>query len=376
MAKPDDDAFLGELDAIFDATASELRGDEPESSTATVDPAAPAPDPAAPAAGTSTETDSGNSAEGEAGTGADAPARQPAPAEAALPGDQPPPAASPAAAPEAGTPPAAAAGAKPFTFKAVGGEHPLPGATELPNGSVVIAPEAVTDFRRFAASATELRQNFVKLQRDSARELKRVQEQRTAKDIQADASIALMAEVFAMDPDQRYEWAMKLDEERPKLEAQIREQQLDAREKEIEARSRGPELSPEERREQFAGLATAELNKSFQTIMSSPDAKLLTQDEAKAIYTRWVKRLDVLARPAEADDPALGIKKGQLVFDDTEVVNDFLFALDMKKRHQAPPAPPAPPIPPVVAGGRLPAASAKPADRPFDREEFLQDLLK
>jgi hypothetical protein len=357
-----------DLDELVQAEMSDVTP-----STSTTDPAPPSTEPAAEEAGAnSTETSEGaNSADGEERDGtADG---QPA---AAAAGEVNP--ADAGAAPAATIP----EGAKPFTYQATKATHTLAGALELPDGSVVIQKDALPDFRRLLASEREFAANFTQFRRDTQRQLNAAKAERTARETEAEAIVKLFEDVLKMDPDQRYDWAMKLDEERPKLELEVQRAQL-ARDREALQRERaGPELSPEEQQERFTAVVTQALEETFQRLMTAPEAKALTKEEVQEIYQRWQRRPQRLFRQATED--GADYKKGDTVYDDAEIVEDFRFAIGLKKKQPATPAAArnaalnadtATQIPPAVRPGRVPTQPAKKKAEKFDRDAFMRGEL-
>jgi hypothetical protein len=125
---------------------------------------------------------------------------------------QPEPSASATASPAAG---------KPFQFKASGGVHTLPGALELPDGSVVIPKDSQPEFRRVLASQRELEANFKQTKRDFDRKIQQATTQRTAKDVEADAVTALFADIQRMSPEERWNYFVEFDAKIPELRNEI-----------------------------------------------------------------------------------------------------------------------------------------------------------
>lgn len=356
------DAELAELDEIF--------APEPSSgTTSTTDPAPSSSDPSP--AGTSDPSASGNSAAGaedrDVATG-----EQPAPAAA--------PAKEPAAAPAALAP--SVPGAKPFQFNAAGGVHTLQGASELPDGSVVIAKDSLIDFRRTLASGRELQQNFRRTQSEFARQLKAAQEARTTKDVEAEMVYAMFGNLKKMTPEERWDYFQKFDEEAPKLELEVQRKQIEQDRAALARQKAGPVATPEEQMEQVQSVLTTELNATFSRLAALPEAKAFSKDELIELYKKWATRTNRLTRQAEQDNPQAGIKKGDWLFDDDDVVNDFRFMLSVKQKAGGGSAAAArnaamngdqSAIPPVVPGGRIPAAQATTKkDKPFDREAFMR----
>jgi hypothetical protein len=370
---PSDD----ELDELVEAT-----GDEGTAPDPAPEPARPAPD-AESASVTPEDDETDNAAAGEHDED-DELERQPAPADG-----EPLPDADPAA-PPAAIPP----GAKPFTYSASKGQHTLPGALELADGSIVIAKDAQPEFRRFVASSHELRAHFTQFQRDTQRKLQQAETARVARAEEAEAVYGLFTELKKMSPEERWEFFQKFDEEAPKLELAIEKKKIAADRKALEEERAGPQPTPEEQQEQVQQLLTSELNATFRSLAEQADAKLFTRDELIALYQKWAKRPQRLARTLSADEGEF--KKGQTIFDDSEVWEDFGLIANVKRRAGAAPAPVgaaarnaalnadqskrANPIPPVVTPRRPAAGQARNSDGTFKgnegRKKFKQDFMR
>jgi hypothetical protein len=242
---------------------------------------------------------------------------------------QPAPETSPAA-----SAPAAPVEHKPFQFKASGRDHTLPWASELPDGSVVIPKEQRQEFQRELASARELQTNFRNIQRERDRERVEWKTQRTAKDVEADASIALMAELITKSPEEQWQYLNEFKGNIPRLQHDLREKQLKEREQWLEQQAKGPQLSEEEQREQFTETVRGELNATFQWIEQDPQFALLTPTERQQLRARWEKKPERLVRRAPEDNPAQGITKGDYLFDPSEVVEDIQFIIGNRKASQ------------------------------------------
>lgn len=307
-----DDDFVGLVDEVESEFAS---GSDPAPATAPRAPSGEEPDDKRPgAAGADNAAGGGNDE--------DEPKRQPEGDAAAEVVD---PAAA-ASAPPAAIPP----GSKPFTYQATKGTHTLPGAHELPDGSVLIAKDALPDFRRTLASEAELRTNFVQFRRDTQRKLQAVETARVKREEEAEAVYKLFGEIRKMSPEQRWDYFQKFDEELPQIELSIERKKIDNDRAELERAKAGPELTEEEQQEQVQQFAAAELNTTFKTLEQHPDAKLFTRDELIDLYKKWAKRPQRLTRVAEQDGD--GFKKGQVLFDDTDVFEDFQLLVGIKRR--------------------------------------------
>jgi hypothetical protein len=369
-----------------------------EAAADTTDPEPTTPDPAADEAdGTSTEPSEPATSAAKAEDREPAPETQPAVAAAAVP-ETP--------APDAPARPTEIPGAKPFQFKAVGGIHTIPGVVELPDGSVVTPKEAKTELLRRLASERELSANFRRTQSQFTRDLTAAREARTAKDVEAEAVFKLFQDVKNMTPEQRWDYFQKFDEEAPRLELEIRRKQLEQERETLARQKAGPEVTPEERKEQVVTAATSALNETFARIAELPEVKgVIPQDKLIALYNRWVAKPDRLTRAADKDDPAQGIAKGDMLFDDSEVLDDVRYLLSVAPAKTpvptpapgtagAPATPPssaavrnaalnadANPLPPVVKGGKVPVAPNPGKDEgkykgPKGREQFKRDFMR
>lgn len=378
------DAGVDLSDTDLDELVAEAAGDE---TTSTTDPE---PDPSAPAADAATD-DAEHSAPDDslASTVADEDADEQAGRPAADDEEDIPLPAAPAA-----PAPLDVSQGKPFQFKASGAEHTLAGALELPDGSVVIPKDAQAEFRRTLANERDLAANFTKYRRESDRKLTTLQKQRTDKDVQADHLASLFDAVLQMTPDERYEWAEKLDADRPRIELEIRQKQLDEREAAFKREQQGPEPTPEERQEQHVQAVLPHLDTVFRQLMASPEAKALTKDEATLIYNRYAKnprRLLGLIRTATEDYPTEGIKKGDAYLDPEDIKDDFETAIRLKPKGTTTPAETrnaalnadkpttgkaATPIPPAMrTGGKVVATPGTKKTATFSRDAFMKGEL-
>lgn len=238
-------------------------------------------------------------------------------------------------APEAPPAPPAAlpAGSKPFQVKAAGGEHVLAGALELPDGSVVIAKDAQPEFRRFVASAVELQKNFTQLRRNSQRQMQALQQAQTDRDLESGVIVEEWKKFLAMSPEARWEYAQQLDAEAPTIQTAIERKKLERDREQLKREREGPPLLDEEKEEQAQQGAAKELAVTFRSLATHEDAKLFTQDELQKFWAKWARRPQRLMRTATEDGD--GWTKGQTVFDDTEVWEDFQLLADVKKKAAA-----------------------------------------
>jgi hypothetical protein len=114
----------------------------------------------------------------------------------------------------------------------------------------------------------------------------------------------------------------------------LRGKQLEHERKEFEAARNGPTLSPEEQQEHLTESVTGELNTTFQWIESQPEFTALTAQEKRAVYDKFLKRPERLVRRAAQDDPAAGVKAGDLMFDPSDVLDDLKFIASVKPKPQ------------------------------------------
>ncbi len=199
------------MDEEIDQITGDSSSDTPEPVASTPDPEPPSTDPVADEAeGNSTETDA--PAEAAAGEERDA-------------GQEPEPVVAEATPPDPAAP-AAIPGAKPFQFKASGGMHSFPGATELPDGSVVITKDGQVELRRALASEREFKQNFNRTQAQFRRDLEAAKTARTAKDVEAEAVYKLFGDLKKMTAEERYDFFQDFDQRAPQLELEVQREQL------------------------------------------------------------------------------------------------------------------------------------------------------
>lgn len=376
MAKTPEGAYSpsdDELDELVSGTSEEPE-DEP-----TETPASPSPDVVSDDQATATDDLDKDEAGDDVVDEIEDEGTQAAPAEEVTP-----------PAPVADAAPTIPVGAKPFQFKASGGERVLNDILELPDGSAVIPKDKIGSVRNILASAHELQVNFRTHARQTAQKLKDLAEERTEKDVAADSISALFKDLEGKTAEELWEWAQQFQASIPSLKNDIREKQLAHREALLEKRSKPAEPSPEERSEQRHTSIVNALNGTFTELAAHPDVKQwLTQSELTSIYQKHARRLDRLATVAEADDPKTGVKKGQEYYDDSDVRDDVEMAIDLKKRAGGSPAaarnatanadkaPNA--IPPAPRGGKVPiqppkgkAKAGKPTDRAQFRKEFMR----
>lgn len=285
---------------------------------------------------------------------------------------------------------AAAAGQpKPFTYKAVGKEFTLPGAFERPDGAVELKKEAVPQFRQALSGVLQREQQARDQLRQTRTELARVKEERTDKDIEADAVLELFKELRGKsDPNDIWKWAQDFVANLPKLEIKVEKEKVERDRKALEADRAGPKLSPEEEAEQFTSSVHSELRNTFQTLFKHPDAKFLSQEEKTQLWQKWLRKAASLVGRADADDAEGRWKKGDLYFDDTDIAEDFADRIAVRKRaaggqnaaqrnaalnadQRTPKG-----APPVV-GNRRPReeGTGNPNNKKRDRKQFKSDFM-
>jgi hypothetical protein len=226
---------------------------------------------------------------------------------------------------------AAATESKPFTFKASGAEHQFHGVTELKDGSLRTTKEAGTQLRQVLASYVELQKTSKTERRDLQRKLEAATKQRSDKDIEAEHLTKLFKDIEKMTPEERWVWAEEFTANVPTLQLEIQKAQLARDRAALEQERQGPVLSEEEQTEALTATVSTELNATFERLFKEPEAKHLTEEDRKALRERWAKKQLKLVVKADKDDPITGAKKGQWIFDDGDVVDDFLYVTSLRK---------------------------------------------
>lgn len=226
---------------------------------------------------------------------------------------------------------AAATESKPFTFKASGAEHQFHGVTELKDGSLRTTKEAGTQLRQVLASYVELQKTSKTERRDFQRKLEAATKQRSDKDIEAEHLTKLFKDIEKMTPEERWVWAEEFTANVPTLQLEIQKAQLARDRAALEQERQGPVLSEEEQTEALTATVSTELNATFERLFKEPEAKHLTEEDRKALRERWAKKQLKLVVKADKDDPITGAKKGQWIFDDGDVVDDFLYVTNLRK---------------------------------------------
>jgi hypothetical protein len=283
---------------------------------------------------------------------------------------------------------AAATESKPFTFKASGAEHQFHGVTELKDGSLRTTKEAGTQLRQVLASYVELQKTSKTERRDLQRKLEAATKQRSDKDIEAEHLTKLFKDIEKMTPEERWVWAEEFTANVPTLQLEIQKAQLARDRAALEQERQGPVLSEEEQTEALTATVSTELNATFERLFKEPEAKHLTEEDRKALRERWAKKQLKLVVKADKDDPITGAKKGQWIFDDGDVVDDFLYVTSLRKstgktvtaaarnakmnadqgRRQAPP---------TIRGGKPPVGkgTTKPKDLRGKKKEYKKAFL-
>jgi hypothetical protein len=227
--------------------------------------------------------------------------------------------------------PAIPAGAKPFQFKASGTVQTLPGAHELPDGSVLVTKDALTEVRRTFANERDLSAQFTKYRRESDRKIRDAQTQRTAKDAEADAVIAWGAELAQKTPEELWQHLNEFQGNVPRYQLDLERRRLDEQRKQFELQAKGPQLSEEEQREQFTENVQGELAATFAYLDRDAAFKGLTPEDKQTLRARWEKRPELLVRRATEDMPQHGITKGDVLFDPSNLLDDAKFILAHRK---------------------------------------------
>jgi hypothetical protein len=235
----------------------------------------------------------------------------------------------PGAAPLSAIPP----GSKPFAYRGAGAEHQLPGAHELPDGAVLIGKDATPTLRQLLASEAGLRQDFTRFRRESQRQIEDLKTRRVAREEEAEAVYQLFADLKKMTPEERWDFFTGFEQEAPKLELAVERRKIEQERKELEQARQGPRLTEDEQQEAQQKVLTNELNVTFRTLAQHEDAKLFTPEELTALYAKWAKRPQRLARTLTADEGEY--RSGTTVFDDGEVWEDFQLLAGIKKRQVA-----------------------------------------
>ena len=295
---------------------------------------------------------------------------------------------TPAATPAATAARDAVAGEKPFTFKAAKAEHSFQGIAELPDGTLKVTKEAIPQLRGVLASFVELQRTSKEERRNLQRELKRIQSDRSDREIEADAVTRLFKDVEKMTPEERWMWAENFGAETPKLQLEIERQKLE-RERAAIARQRdGGDLTDEEQGERYQGVLQTEVQSTFTRLFQDPSARHLTVQDRRDLYEKWLKKASRLVATLDRDDPQTGGKKGQQVFDDQDIVDDFTERVrirqeaaktvtaasrnatqnaDLRGGNRPPP---------TVKGGRIPGQDGQKKATPKDRKGFKKAFMR
>lgn len=254
--------------------------------------------------------------------------------EAAKPGDE---ATGDAGAATAGGPPAPALpeGAKPFTFKAEKQEFAFPGIHETVEGSLIVAKESSGQLRQFLAEAVAARTRWPQERRTYEKRIKQLErektEGRTAKDVEADAIIAEFERLATLPEGELYGAVESFRENLPNLRLQVEKKKLEHDRAEFDRQRNGQPATPEDEEEQLYESLSTEVRSTLDKLLAHPAAKFLTDEDKAEFRQVWTKRAPTLLRRATADDPEAGIKKGEVVFDDDDLVNDFRRTIRIRK---------------------------------------------
>lgn len=278
---------------------------------------------------------------------------------------------------------------KPFKFKASGAEHTFAGVEELEDGTLRVSKDATPQFRGVLASYVELQRTSKTERRELQRQLNAALTKKSDKDHEADAISKLFKDIQTMSPEERWAWAENFTENAKSLELDVKRAAIDRKEKELEAKQNGQQdLLPEEAEEQLTQTLQKEVHSTFTRLLATPEAKTLPDEDRKALYEKWQRRALKLAVRATQDMPEIGVKKGQLYFDDADIVDDFNDRIALLKRTKgtvtaaqrnakmnadqggARRTPP-----PAVRGGRVPAGKGAKKDLAKNRKGFKKKFL-
>lgn len=234
------------------------------------------------------------------------------------------------------TPPAGAQPTvdKPFEVRASRGVQKFERWVEKADGSVVVPKEEVNVLRQRLASQIEMSDVLPKRVKELERTLQRTQKERSDKEVEAEAVLKLFDGLKGKETDEQlWEWVKKFKASLPKLEIEMEKEKLQ-RDRQLLHEERNPTLSPEEQREQFDVGVTNELNETFRRLVASEEAKLLGNDGIRELYERWKAKAHRLVVRAAADEPENGIKKGDPIFDDDDIIDDFMTRVKVAQRAQ------------------------------------------
>lgn len=365
---PPDNAYspsADELDELVEEATEDLVTEAPDEE--------PEPRPAASRAESETEPESEQTPEGQE-------------AEAEIEEEGPDSTTEPAPAGEAAR---EAPKGKPFKFKASGAEHTFAGVDELEDGTLRVSKEATPQFRGVLASYVELQRTSKTERRELQRQLNAALTKKSDKDHEADAISKLFKDIQGMSPEERWAWAENFTENAKSLELDVKRAAIERREKELEARQNGQQdILPEEAEEQLQQTLQKEVHSTFTRLLATPEAKTLPDEDRKALYEKWQRRAVKLAVRATQDMPEIGVKKGQLYFDDADIVDDFNDRIALLKRTKgtvtaaqrnakmnADQGGPRRTPPPSVRGGKVPAGKGSKKDLAKDRKGFKKKFL-
>jgi hypothetical protein len=239
----------------------------------------------------------------------------------------------------AGQAPAAAASTgtkksepQPFTFKGDKTEHTLEGAHYYAGDGLYVPEAQVPRLKQLLSSGAIHQGSWQKREREFERTVKSLREERNEKDVAADAVMDLVFKDLAnaKTEDEIIDWALNFKKSIPEYRVAIREKQLEARERRIEERGRP---SPEDVEEQIGEVAAAELDRTLEEIFKRPEIKKLLDDADRAeLKSRFSRNPRRFVSAADRDDPDLGVKKGELLFDGAAILEQVELAATLKGR--------------------------------------------
>lgn len=221
---------------------------------------------------------------------------------------------------------------QPFTYKGDKAEHTLEGAHYYAGDGLYVPEAQVPKLKQLLANAAVHNGSWQRERREFERTVRQLREERSEKDVAADAVMDLVFKDLAnaKTEDEIIDWALGFKKSIPEYRVAIREKQLEARERRIEERGRP---SPEEVEEQLGEVAQAELDRTLDEIFRRPEIKKLLdaadQAELKSRFSRNPRRF---VSAAERDDADLGVKKGDLLFDGAAILEQVELAATLKGR--------------------------------------------
>jgi hypothetical protein len=315
MTSPQVDAGAGPDEFDFSDVFTEDSTPAPEPTSATGDSSAPPPESSSPGLDDGQSSPESTAPEAPEDDGLGTPDAPPPPASAAgapAPTDgTPPPTAAPLVAPENAQ----------FAFKADGAEVQLKGAWVTSDGAHIVIPKGVWD-REFRPHFIGNRQQWMQKERGYHSQIQQLQAAKSQKETEAEAVVAEVAEMLSKGPDAFAEWADNFAINAPLLleraKANAYKQQLDSRAQQETAQQE------QERVQQLIPQLQDRLATALEQALSRPDFQLLaaTQDEkVELLRDLWTQHGQTLFWEQPDDDPARGIPKGYIGFNEDALAN-------------------------------------------------------